>query len=301
MTAATFLRIGLVVQLGLGAACALWLLPADLRWLAVPIAIAVPLVGTGIVLGVEFTVGTITDPRMPALPFGEIVSIWWAETAISNRMFSFAQLFAARFPELPLVRDPQRTAVLLLHGYLCNRAVWRALLESGTLAGRNVATLDLEPIFGPIERYAQVIHDAVERLRGTTGAAQVVLVGHSMGGLAIRAYLRKFGDAAIVKVITLATPHHGTIFGALGAGSNAKQMTVGSRYMRELGEAMSPALARKFVCVASRDDNLIVPRSSPLLPGARQVLLERVGHLALIEDARAWQTLAEELMPQPTV
>jgi hypothetical protein len=46
--------------------------------------------------------------------------------------------------------------------------------------------------------------------------------------------------------------------------------------------------------VATRDDNLVIPRSSPLLPGARQVEFDGVGHLALIEDPRAWQVVVEE-------
>src|SRR6185436_14252861 len=109
----------------------------------------------------------------------------------------------------------------------------------------------------------------------STGAAQVVLVGHSMGGLAIREYLRQFGDTNVAKIVTLATPHHGTIFAPLGSGANAKQMAVGSPFMSELGRALSPQLAAKFVCVATREDNLIVPRSSPLLTGSRHVVLDR--------------------------
>jgi triacylglycerol lipase len=298
MSLATFLRVGLALQLGVGTACALLVLPDALEWLAIPIGILVPLVGTGVVLAFEFALGAISDPRIPALPKRELLAIWWEETRISTRMFSFAQLFASHFPELPVVHDPQRPAVLLIHGYLCNRAVWHALMDSEKLGGCNVATIDLEPIFGPLERYADVIHGAVDRLRSATGAAQVVLVGHSMGGLAIREYLRQKGDTNVAKVITLATPHHGTLFAPLGTGANAKQMAVGSPFMQQLAQAMSPQLAAKFVCVATREDNLIVPRSSPLLPGARQVLLDRVGHLALIEDPRTWQVLEDELHPQ---
>ena len=297
MTVATFLRLGLALQVGVAAACALWLLPDELRWLAIPIALLVPLVATALVLAGEFAVGAIIDPRASPLPKREVLRIWWEETAISTRMFSFAQLFATHFADPPLVHDPTRPAVLLVHGYLCNRAVWRALLESGKLSACNVATIDLAPILAPIDRYAQVINDAVTRLRAATGAPQVVLVGHSMGGLAIRAYLREFGDAAVAKIITLASPHQGTFFGRFGTGANAKQMAVGSPFMQRLAQAMSPTVAAKIVCVATRDDNLIVPRSSPLLPGARHVVLDRVGHLALIEDERAWQVLLEESQP----
>jgi pimeloyl-ACP methyl ester carboxylesterase len=253
MTLATFLRIGLVTQLAGGTALGAWLLPGELRWFAPAIGVAVPLVVTAIALAIEFAVGVIVDPRSPPVPVRYLLPIWWAETRISLRMFTVEQPFAARFPEPALTHDPQRPAVLLVHGYLCNRAVWRSLLASGTLAGCNVATVNLEPIFGPIDRYA-----------------------------------------AVAKVITLAAPHHGTVFGPIGAGANARQMGPGSPFMQGLAQALPPPLARKFVCLATRDDNLIVPRSSPLLPGARHVVLEGVGHLDLIKDPRAWQVLREE-------
>jgi len=301
MTLATFLRIGLILQLGIAVALSLWLLPSHLAWLALPIVLLVPPVGTSLVLAFEFAVAAFVDRRVPGLPLRDRLSIWLQETAISTRMFAFTQLFAARFIDPPLVRDPQRPAVLLVHGYLCNHAVWRALLDSGSLGGCNVATIDLEPIFGPIERYAEVIAKAVDRLRAATAASQVVLVGHSMGGLAIRAYLARFGDASVARIVTLATPHHGTVLARFGSGANARQMGIGSSYMQELARALPPTLAAKFVCVATRDDNMIVPRTSPLLPGAQHVVLERVGHLALIEDARAWQVVQQQALGAPGV
>ena len=299
MTLPTFLRLGLLLQTGVVVALALWLLPSGYGWLALPIAALVPLVVNGAAIAFEFGVGAAVDPRTSKLPVRARVAIWWQETLVSTRMFSFSQLFAAGFPEPPLVRDPQRPAVLLVHGYVCNRAVWRALLDSGTLAACNVATVNLEPIFGPIERYADVINEAVDRLLAATGATRVVLVGHSMGGLALRAYLGKFGDAAVARVITLATPHHGTALAPLGTGANAKQMRIGSGFMKQLEQALSPALVAKFVCIATRDDNMVVPRTSPLLPGAQQIVIERVGHLALLEDERAWRAIGNALQVTP--
>lgn len=294
MTLATFLRIGLVLQIVAGTLAGAWLLPADLRWLAPVCGLLVPLVGTAIGLAIEFIVGVVVDPRTPPLSLARILAAWWEETVISARVFAIAQPFQAAFAEPPLVRDPARPAVLLIHGYLCNRAVWRTLLDSGTLAHCNVATLNLEPILGPIDRYAAVVHDAVERLRAATGAPQVTIVAHSMGGLATRVYLRDHGDSAVARVITIATPHFGTLFGKFGAGANAQQMAHGSAFFEALARSTAP-IADKFVCFASRDDNLIVPRSSPLLPGARQVLFEGVGHLALVEHEPAWHALRDAI------
>ncbi len=44
-------------------------------------------------------------------------------------------------------------------------------------------------------------------IEAATGASQVVLVGHSMGGLVARAYLRRYGGAKVRRLITIGTPH----------------------------------------------------------------------------------------------
>jgi alpha-beta hydrolase superfamily lysophospholipase len=51
--------------------------------------------------------------------------------------------------------------------------------------------VNLEPLFGSIDHYARIIEAAVARREAATDIP-VLLVGHSMGGLAIRAWLRQF-------------------------------------------------------------------------------------------------------------
>lgn len=297
MSLATFLRLGLALELVVGLLLAMALLPASARGWAPALALSVPFIVIGIALFIQVTVAQLVDPRSPTPTFARLLSAWWDETRISSRAFIFVQPFMASFPEPPLVADPQRPAVLLIHGYICNRAVWRRLLASGELAGCNVATVNLEPVFGSIDRYAAVVHDAVATLRAATGAQRVTLLAHSMGGLAARVYLRDYGDAAVERVITVATPHAGTVFGHYGVGPNGRQMATGSAFLEALATATAPH-AHKFLCVASRDDNLVVPRTSPLLPGAQHVIFERAGHLQLIEDRRMWQVVRGAVLQQ---
>ncbi len=298
MSLATFLQLALLVQLAAGAALGAWFLPdAVSRWWLLVVAIAVPVIGTALVLAIEFIAGAIVDPRSPRTSLLHVARVWLGETSASLRVFCLRQPFAAGFAEPNLVADPQRPAVLLVHGYACNRAVWKPLLASGLLADCNVATVNLTPVFGPIGHYADVLHAAIERLRAATGATRVMIVGHSMGGLVARAYLRKRGDAAVARVITIATPHAGTIFGGFGHGRNARQMAHSSAFMRELASALTPAVLAKFVCVATADDNLVVPRSSPLLEGTKHIVLDGIGHLAMLEDRRVWDVLVRELCP----
>jgi len=56
------------------------------------------------------------------------------------------------------------------------------------------------------------VADAVEEIRDMTGARKVILVGHSLGGLASRAYLNTHpGDVAAL--ITIGSPHGGSYLG----------------------------------------------------------------------------------------
>lgn len=294
MTIVTLQRLWSVGVPLAGALLAAWWLPAPADPVLVfAAAMLAPMAVVGALLAIEFTVAATVDPRRPRTPLHRVARIWLGEFSVSLRLFLWRQPWRSGFPEPPLVQDPQRPALLLIPGFMCNRAAWKPLLDAGVLRGFNVATVNLEPIHGDIEAYADVVHRAVQRLRAACGAARVMLVGHSMGGLAARVYLRKHGDAQVARVVTLASPHHGTVLGRLGASRNARQMARGSRFLRRL-EQTDHGRCAKFTCVATRDDNLVIPRSSPLLAGAKAVLLDGVGHLALIEDPRAWQVIVDE-------
>ena len=277
-----------------GAALAIWLLPEPVEpWQVALAAVTAPVLLVTALLAIEFTVAAAADPRSPRQSLPRVLRMWLQEASVSLRLFMWRQPWRSGFPEPPLTREPQRPALLLIAGFMCNRAAWRPLLDSGVLSDFNVATVNLEPIFGDIDHYADVVQRAVERLRAETGAARVVLVGHSMGGLAARVYLRRHGDVHVARIVTLASPHQGTILGRLGYGRNARQMTAGSRFIEKLASGDRGRWVR-FTTVVTRDDNLVIPRSSPLLPGAKQIELDGVGHLALIEDRRVWQIIVDE-------
>jgi triacylglycerol esterase/lipase EstA (alpha/beta hydrolase family) len=293
MKASTLLRLWLTATFVIGTLLAAWLLPAQARGWAWAVGVLLPFALAAVVLAIEFLLAAALDPRAPRATAAHVLAVYAREVGVSWRMFLFEQPFRATFPEPPIERDPHRPAVLLVHGYLCNRAVWRPLLASRALAHCNVATVNLQPVFAPIDAYADAIASAVQRLRAASGAARVVLIGHSMGGIAIRAYLRKHGDEHVARAITIGSPHAGTVLGRLGHGVNARQMARGGAYMAALQAALTAAPRAKFVCLASRDDNMIIPRASALIPGTRHVVFDRVGHLAMVEDARVWRALAE--------
>lgn len=171
--------------------------------------------------------------------------------------------------------------VLLVHGYACNGAYWSRMAARLRQAGFSYMTVDLEPLGAGIDDYAPAIEAALRQLCAATGQPQAVVVGHSMGGLAARAHLRAFGTARVARVITLGTPHHGTALAGFGPGLNARQMRRHSDWLTTLAASESPALRARIVSLWSHHDNIVAPQDSARLPGARNVELGGIGHVAI--------------------
>ena len=274
------LRISSLLTIALATVLTVWFVDLGLSpWIAIAIGLLLPFAIHALPLGVEFITGALID-RRPTSRLGPVdaVRLWLVESWRSFVVFNIDQPWRASFAEPPIVNDPARPAVLLVHGYMCNRASWRRWVLEGLPTDWNVATISLEPVYAPVEEYAESLQIAVQKLRASSGAERVTLVCHSMGGLAARAYLRAKGHGAVARVITIDTPHHGTVFARFAHGQNSRQMRPACDYVLRLAEEEE---AVEFICFASQHDNLVVPRDSQVLDCAEAVWFEKIGHLAM--------------------
>lgn len=184
---------------------------------------------------------------------------------------------------------PRGLPVLLVHGYGCNSGYWHGMSKALLHAGISHHAVVMEPVFGGIDEYIPLIHQAVEQLVRETGQPKIIIVAHSMGGLATRAYLRVHGRDRIVRVITLGTPHHGTGLANFGVGLNTRQMHwtvsgeegLASEWLRELAAGEDASTYRLFVNIYSHHDNIVSPQTSSRLPGAKNIEFRAIGHVAL--------------------
>ena len=177
--------------------------------------------------------------------------------------------------------------VLLVHGFICNHRVWDDVALALRQAGHTVLAVDLEPLFTSIDDYAPVIERAVTQLLAQTGASQLALVGHSMGGLAIRAWLRAQGATRfdqVARIITLGTPHQGTRMPEAAMTPNARQMMWQSDWLQSLAACESPALRARMHLALTRQDNVVFPQREQVLPGAHVTEFEGLGHLQMCLD-----------------
>jgi triacylglycerol esterase/lipase EstA (alpha/beta hydrolase family) len=182
--------------------------------------------------------------------------------------------------------------VLLVHGYGCNSGYWAHLVPLLDRDGISHASVDLEPVAGSIDDYAPLIEERVQALCAATGAARIAIVAHSMGGLAARAWMRRYGSARVARVITLGTPHHGTMLARFGPGANAVQMRRDGPWLRDLAASERPDVRARIVSIYTHHDNIVAPQDSSVLPGARNIAFGGVGHVALGSNPRV---LAEVL------
>lgn len=264
---------------------------ALLLLLVLPFALEALFIGLQFLLAARANRRAAAEPR----PLGARAAwrAWLQETAISIAAFDWQMAWREHAVPDFVPHHPQR-GVVLVHGYFCNRGLWQRQMRRLREAGVPHVAVTLEPAFGSITDYAEPLHAAVERLRRATGL-RPVLLGHSMGGLAARAYLARYGASAVHTVITLGTPHHGTVYAAAGSGRNAAQMRTASGWLQSNLQQLGAAVRERFICFASNGDNIVAPYDSAWLEAADNRYLDACGHVRLIMAPAVWAELQAQL------
>lgn len=148
-------------------------------------------------------------------------------------------------------------------------------------AGTPFVAVTLEPVFGSIDDYVKTLEAAICLLEAATGRAPVV-VAHSMGGLAVRAWLREQGQSKRVhSVVTIGTPHSGTWLARFALTANGRQMRQGNGWLQRLQAAEDDGRRAMFTCYFGNCDNIVFPAANATLPGATNHHVPDIAHVHL--------------------
>ncbi len=260
---------------------------ADGEWLAAFVGALLLLNLQPLMLAVEFFVllpwVNRRDPA-PRASFQQLLHAWAHETVAAHRVFSWQQPFRSeRFADHLAPSTSGMRAVVLVHGFFCNRGIWNTWIPVLQREGVPFIALTLEPAFGSIEEGVAQLDAAIAKAHAATGLAPL-LVGHSMGGLTIRAWWRSqgaAGDARVAGAVTLGTPHAGTFTARFARATNATQMRLGSAWLRDLATGEPDVRRARFTCYYSHCDNIAMPASTGALAGADNRHIVGVPHVAL--------------------
>lgn len=207
---------------------------------------------------------------------------------------------------------PERPPIIFMHGNGDSAAVWHSTVwrfESNGWPRERLFAVDAAY---PLARAAddkpqegrssaadntRQLAAEVDRVRALTGAAKVVLVGNSRGGLAIRDYVRNGGAANVDKVILGGVPNHGvfisdksalssefngkgTFLSALNSpqGNDGLEVTPGVSFMTLRSDKLDKFAQPDGAWVGQPGKPTNITPDGPALKGAENVVLPGRDH-----------------------
>lgn len=186
-------------------------------------------------------------------------------------------------PVRPVAQDEQGP-VLLVPGYGGSTDALEVMADSLRQDGRDVTVVHLAGDgTGDLRVQAQVLDDAVDAAMERAGAASVDVVGYSAGGIVARLWVADLGGAAKARrVVTLASPNHGTdlVTTVQGLGTacpvGCRQLAPDSDLLRDLNSGDETPTGPRWVAIWTEDDKTVVPPASGVLDGATSFSVQSV-------------------------
>jgi hypothetical protein len=292
----SILALALAVALASGALArrAFSLSLASAGAVAVGVLLALPMA----FVSLSFLLAQVAAERVPARPTERrlLRALLSEMAAFTSTVIAMSTAAPTRRLALPLPAGRPPRPVLLLHGILCNARVWGALHERLCAAGFGpVEALDLEPLLSDIDLLAGRVAPRLLALQRRCDDERVAIIAHSMGGLVARALLRDLGAGAIRRIVTIASPHHGTAVVRGLPWPNTRQMSPASPWLRSLNTAQEGRFAVPVTSIYTSEDNMVLPAGSARLHGAALFELHGVGHLGMLRSRRALDSVVATL------
>ena len=294
-----FTTIGLISLAVLWAARFIGIGQAGWGWLGALLI----LLGYALFLGVEFLLLMRVQETGPAprATGAQVLRAWWGEVITAPRVFCWQQPFrSSTEPDNLGALSAGRRGVVFVHGFVCNRGFWNPWMARIRPQGVPFIAVNLEPLFGSIDQYADTIEQAVRGVELATGLPPVV-VAHSMGGLAVRAWLARYdADTRVHRIVTIGTPHQGTWLARFGRTDNSREMAQRSPWLRDLADRSPAARHSLFTCFYGHCDNIVFPASAGTLVGADNRHIAATAHVHMAFQDAVFSEVSRWLSPAPS-
>lgn len=239
------------------------------------------------------------EPQIPQPVPGFFLCIFrYCKTLIFSMtcvVLALLQPFLRKRINSPRRADADLPPLVLIHGYGTNAGCWLYLAHKFRKAGYPVSAFVYRSINGSPERIISDLGSLIQTLEHEPGSRKPVLIGHSLGGLIARAWLKdETSQQRIQGLITLGTPHGGSKLAVLGLGRLATTLRPDSDFIRALQQA--PPLAPPCVALAGPGDESVLPPSHLLPPDSWQFhLAPPAGHFGMLFHPQIASMILQEL------
>lgn len=206
--------------------------------------------------------------------------------------------------------------VILVPGYGGSTTGLEALGAKVRSAGRTAVVMRLPGGgTGDLRAQAKELATLARQQIARTNAPSVDVVGYSAGGVVARLWVRDYGGAAVARrIVTLASPQHGTELAALAGGVlpgacpvACQQLQSGSDLLAGLNSGDETPTGPTFVSLYTTHDDVVVPPESAELDGALNISIQGVctnsvvNHSQLPTDPVVQAMVVSELAAGPPV
>lgn len=204
-------------------------------------------------------------------------------------------LFVSREEQIDPGEDDGQPPLIFVHGLGGNRGNFLLMAWYLRLHGRKRSYKIHFDGGQSMDDMARALARFIRAVKRATGARQVELVAHSMGGLVARLAVAEHRVAPSVRtLITMGTPHKGTYPARYANTINLRDLRPDSPLMRRLAKKPMPAGVRG-VTFWSRGDLFVLPAESAALEGTQTVEMTPFTHYSYLIDPRSWAAVAEAL------
>ena len=198
---------------------------------------------------------------------------------------------AARRP-----REP-KTPILFVHGYNSSASIWTTMVGRFRKDGWQSSELAAFTYNTAVSNVttAALIAGKVDSIQRATGAARVAIVGHSMGTLSARYYIKNLGgQSTVAALVSLAGANHGTNLAIFCiAEVSCQEMVPGSGFLTTLNADDETPGFVGYRTWWSNCDEVISPRTSMLLAGATNTQTACLDHSSLHQDAGVYSMVRD--------
>ena len=203
----------------------------------------------------------------------------------------------ATFAITPAAQAAPTRPVIFVHGYTGSASNWVTAMSVFRLHGYRSDQLFAYEYnsYGDNVQNARGLASYVEQVKARTGASQVDIVNHSMGGLVSLYYLKVLnGHPNVGRLASIAGANHGTTYAAACLiFTTCQQMYPGSSFIAQITSGDETPGDTRYATWYSPCDGIIIPYTSTRLDGATNNLVACQTHLGFLADTSVLRSIAQ--------